>query len=123
MRKKSLPTHRRIHKLQRERARILEALLVPEPLIPGSLSLVKRTCGNDTCHCAEKPGHQAWVLMSTRDGERRCQVVRQRNVEEVRGQVQKYRQFRGALRRLKVIQSEESALLSAALERRAVPYE
>lgn len=123
MRKKNLAPRRQIRKLERERARIVEGLLAREPLIRGSLSLVKRTCGNKTCHCAKKPAHEAWVLMSTLEGERRCQVVRQEDVEEVRGRVEIYRAFRAALRRLKAIETEQNALLRGILERRAELYE
>ncbi len=123
MRKKILATTRKIQKLERERARILEGLVVREPLVRGSLSRVKRTCGKEGCHCAKKPAHEAWVLMSTQQGERRCQVVRQEDIEVVRDRVEIYRAFRAALRRLQAIQSEEGPLLRGILEERAEPYE
>ena len=123
MRKKILPFIRRIRKLEEERARILDGLLAAKPLIRGSLSFVKRTCGKETCHCAKKPAHEAWVLMTTQEGQRRCQVLRQEDVETVRELVETYRTFRAALRKLKAIQTKEEGILRGILERRAQPYQ
>ena len=61
--------------------------------------------------------------MSPQKEGRRCQVVRQEDVEMVRRQVETYRAFRAALRRLKAIVIAENALLRGVLKRRAVAYE
>ena len=122
MRKKNLSPPHPIRKLERERAQLLEDLLLPEPLIRGSLSHLKRTCGKESCHCAKQPAHQAWVLMSLQKEGRRCQVVRQEDVELVRRRVETYRAFRSAPRRLKAIHIKEDALLRGVLQRRAVTY-
>lgn len=125
MRKTLSQLVRRIHRLERERARILEELLIDEPLLKGSLSRVKRTCGKPSCHCAQEPAHEAWVLMSTPSPgrQRRCQVVRQDDVEEVQERVETYKHFRERLRELEAIQKEQKALLRGFMENRNVPYE
>lgn len=121
-RKQILSTIARVRRLERRRARILEDLLVPAPLLKGWLSLVQRTCGKPNCHCARKPGHPVWVLATGQGAQRRCQVVRQADVEEVRGQVEIYRQFRAALREFEAIGREEKELLKGLIEKRNEPY-
>jgi len=123
MRKRILTIIRKIRKLERKRARLLEELLVPEPLLKGGLSLVMRTCGKPNCHCAKKPGHPVWVLTGGRGAVRRSQVVRQADVEQVQERVGIYRQFRAALRELEAIGKEEKQLLKGLIDNRNEPYE
>ena len=112
-----------IQRLERERVRLLDDLLAPEPLTAASLSLVKRTCGRPTCHCAKSPSHEAWVLKTYADGRQSCQVVRQADVEPVRARVAIYKRLRAALVQLEAIGKEELALLRGLLKRRHVPYD
>ncbi|MFQ5382172.1 MAG: DUF6788 family protein [Dehalococcoidia bacterium] len=123
MRKRILTVSGKIRKLERRRARILEELLVPEPLLKGGLSLVMRTCGKPNCHCAKKPGHPVWVFTGRRGAARRSQVVRQADVERVQERVATYRQFRAAIRELEAIGKEEKQLLKGLIDNRNEPYE
>lgn len=123
MRKRVATVSRKVHRLQRERARLLEDLLVDRPLLKGSLSHVKRTCGKATCHCAASPAHQVWVLATTQDRRRRCQVVRLPDVQDVQRRLAVYQDFRRALRRLEAIGKEEKVLLRGLMDKRHVPYE
>lgn len=122
-RNKNLATIRMLRVLERRRARLLEALCGDQPFLVGSLSLVQRTCGKPTCHCATTPAHPAWVLATTRDARRRCQVVRWADVEDVRRRVELYRSFKQALRDLDAIDREQRALLRGLMEGRNVPYD
>jgi hypothetical protein len=119
----NLATIRKLRALERRRARLLEALCDDQPFLVGSLSLVQRTCGKPTCHCATTPAHPAWVLATTRDAHRRCQVVRWADVEDVRRRVERYRSFKQALRDLDAIDREQRALLRGLMEGRNVPYD
>jgi len=123
MRKQILATIRKIQKLEQRRAQILGGLLVPEPLLKGGLSLVKRTCGKPNCHCATEPGHPVWVFTSGRGTQRRGQVVRQADVDQVRQRVTTYRLFRAAIRELEAITQEQKDLLKGLIESRNAPYE
>lgn len=125
MRKKILDTIRKLRSMEARRARLIEALTgaIDEPLLAGSLSLVNRTCGNPTCHCARTPAHPAWVLATTRDSRRRCQVVRQADVERIRGTVGAYKAFKQSLRDLEAIHRDEIVLLRVLLETRNMLYE
>jgi len=119
----NLATIRKLRLLEQRRARLIEALCDDEPFLVGSLSLVQRTCGKPTCHCATTPAHPAWVLATTRDARRRCQVVRLADVEDVRRWVALYRSFKQALRDLEAIDREQRALLRGLMEGRNVPYD
>ena len=123
MRKTILTTLRRIRRLEDQRARLLRRLLVADPLRCASLSLVKRTCGKPNCHCATEPAHEAWVLATSDRGQRRCQVVRQDDIDDVRRRLEVYKDYREGLRALEATQKEEKRLLRGLMEKRHVPYE
>jgi hypothetical protein len=123
MRKRVATIVRKVRRVQEERARLLEALLTDRPLLKGSLSRVKRTCGKATCHCAEAPAHQVWVLATTHDRRRRCQVVRLPDVSAVQGRLAIYKKFRRRLRQLEAIAREEKRLLRGLMDERHAPYE
>jgi len=123
MRKRVFKIIRTIRDLQRERARLLAALLVDAPLLKGSLSLVKRTCGKAGCHCADRPAHEVWVLATSQEARRRCQVVRQADVTAVRRRSAVYKNFGAALRRLDAIGKEEKLLLRGLIDARNRPYD
>jgi hypothetical protein len=121
---KQIPTIlRRLRSLEARRSQILAALAADEPLLVGGLSLVKRTCGKSTCHCANAPGHPAWMLATSRDGRRRCQVVRQADVDAVQRRVEEHRAFTRGLRELQALHREEIDLLRGLQEKRNVPYD
>ena len=122
-RHKNLATIRKFRLLEQRRARLLEALCDDEPFLVGSLSLIQRTCGKPTCHCATTPAHPAWVLATTRDARRRCQVVRLADVEDVRRRVELYKRFKQALRDLDAIDREQTVLLRGLMEGRNAPYD
>lgn len=122
-RHKNLVTIRNLRSLEERRARLLDTLCDDEPLLVGSLSLVKRTCGKPTCHCATTPAHETWVLATTLDAHRRCQVVRQADVDDVHRRVAIYKAFRKALRDLDAIERQQRSLLRGLMEGRNVPYD
>jgi hypothetical protein len=123
MRKPPLPILRKLRALETQRSRLLQALRGPEPLLIGSLSLVNRTCGKPSCHCATKPGHPVWTLATTRDGQRRCQVVRIDDVEEIQQRVAAYKRFNQRLGELAAIEDDEKQLLRGVREKRNLTYE
>ena len=114
---------KKITRLEAERARLVASVVATEPLIAASLSLVKRTCGRPTCHCAKTPSHEAWVLNTCTNGKQRCQVVRQADIDEVRARVARYKDLRATLKRLEAIGKEEIALLRGLVKQRHVTYD
>ena len=122
MNKKIRKAIKAIKKLEVERHRLLQRLLTDEPLLQGSLSLVKRTCGKETCHCATQPAHPAWMLATSEDGRRRCQVIRQDDVEEIQRRVGRHKDCRTTLRGLEATQKETKRLLHGLMDERDLRY-
>ena len=122
-RNRNLAIIRKLQALEGRRAQLIERLSANEPLLVGSLSRVRRTCGKPTCHCTVAPAHEAWVLATNRDSRRRCQVVRLADVQEVRERVANYKSFRKVLRELEAIDRDEKALLRGLMETRNMPYD
>lgn len=111
-----------LRRLERRRARLMESLLVSTPLVRGSVTHTHQRCGTPGCRCATKPSHPVWRLATSRDGLKRCQLIRQADVEEVRELVARYRDFRDGLRELEAMHKEEKELLRGLMEIRDVGY-
>ena len=122
MRKKISTLINKFRNLAMEREEILKELLVDEPLIKGSLSLVKRTCGKPNCRCAQEPCHKAWVLRGAWEGRERCQVVRKADVQDVQSLVDACKLYQTHLRRLEAIAKQQKDILRDLMERRRVKY-
>lgn len=123
MRKKIQSTTRKLHALEARRTRLIQALTRTAPLLVGSVSLVMRTCGKPACHCATRPGHPVWTLATTRDGRRRCQVVRLDDVEQVRRRIAAYKGFKQRLGELVAIENDEKDVLRGLMKERDLTYE
>ena len=113
---------RRVREVESQRTRLVRQLARPDALIIGSLHEVNRRCGKPSCHCATGPGHPQPILMSTRQGRRRCQLVRQADLAAVEEAVETYRQFRRALRLLSTLDSKILALLRELMRLRDQGY-
>ena len=111
-----------LRRLERHRALLLDRLLVSTPLIRGSVTHTHQRCGTPGCHCATKPSHPVWRLATSREGRKRCQLIRQSDVDEVRELVACYRDFRDGLRELEAMHKEAKALLRGLMEIRDVGY-
>lgn len=114
---------RRLRELESRRAGVVDELAQTDALIAGSLSEVLRRCGKPSCHCAERPGHPQAILMTVKDGRRRCQLVRQADLPVVRQAVERYRSFRKGLRTLSTLDSKVVALLKELRRLRDKGYE
>lgn len=71
---------------------------IPEDLLPGSLSVVRRRCGKANCHCAEGAGHRVWSLTFMVRGQKQVLHIPKPLVEQVRRQVKAGRQYQEAVR-------------------------
>ena len=120
---KTLSKHaRQVRRLTDEAHELVEELLAPEPLIVGSVSKVLRRCGNPNCHCAERPAHPTTHLATSREGRRKCQLVRKADEDAVTEKVNRYRRFRKVLRRLRALERERRDVLKAVAEVRGEDY-
>lgn len=85
-------------RLRQRKFELLRRFPIPPDLLPGSLSLTHRRCGQPTCHCArEKQGHPIWSLTFMVGGKKRVERIPKEWVEEVRRQVEGGREFKEAV--------------------------
>jgi hypothetical protein len=93
-------------------------------LAVGTVSVVRRKCGNPACHCAEGTGHPQVLFLFTDDkGKRRCKLVRRADEKRLLLAGERYREFKNDLRQIVVIHQREKQILNAIKEDRALSYE
>lgn len=120
----SSPLPDSLQKIQLQRRTLLRRLArLPEVAI-GSVSVVRRKCGNPNCHCARDAGHpQTLFLFQGDDGRRRCKLIRQADSDRLLQAGDRYREFRANLRKLRALNQRELQILAALLQKKAVRYE
>jgi hypothetical protein len=86
----------RIVQLARERQAAERVLLDRPPLLKGSFSEVRRTCGNPGCKCAHGDKHLCRQLSASIEGKTRTWNVPLRYAAKVKRLTENYRRFRRA---------------------------
>ena len=85
-------------RLRQRKFELLRRFSIPPHLLPGSLSLTHRRCGQPTCHCArDKKGHPIWSLTFMVRGKKRVEPIPADWVEEVQRLVEGGREFKQAV--------------------------
>ena len=113
-----------LRRLHDERRRLLRLLRQGDELAIGTVSVVRRKCGNSSFPCPEGAGHpQTLFLFKGDDGRRRCKLVRRQDEDRLQRAGRSYRELRDALRRLRAINQREERILVALMKRRALHYE
>jgi hypothetical protein len=85
-------------RLRQRKFQVLRRFPIPPDLLPGSLSLTHRRCGQPTCHCAsDKKGHPIWFLTFMAEGKKRVERIPVEWVEEVQRLVHAGRDFKNAV--------------------------
>ena len=85
-------------RLRQRKFELLRRFSIPPDLLPGSLSLTHRRCGQPTCHCArDKKGHPLWSLTFMVGGKKRVEPIPADWVEEVHRLVEAGREFKQAV--------------------------
>ena len=85
-------------RLRQGKFAILRRFPIPPDLLPGSLSLTHRRCGQPTCHCAkDKKGHPVWSLTFMVGGKKRVEYIPHEWVAEVQRLVKAGREFKDAV--------------------------
>ena len=98
MHMKIAPKGRQAARLRQRKFELLRRFPIPPDLLPGSLSLTHRRCGQPTCHCAkDKRGHPVWSLTFMAGGKKRVEHIPNEWVEEVRRLVEAGREFKEAV--------------------------
>ncbi len=96
-------------------ARTLRTLQRGQPMVPGSLYLLRRKCGKPNCRCARGRLHAAWVLTRSESGQSRLYSVPPDQRGRLRPLTQEYRRWQLARARL----VKQSAALLAAIDQLA----
>jgi Family of unknown function (DUF6788) len=85
-------------RLRQRKFELLRRFPIPPDLLPGSLSLTHRRCGQPSCHCVTDPkGHPVWSLTFMAGGKKRVERIPQEWVEEVQPLVEAGREFKQAV--------------------------
>jgi hypothetical protein len=85
-------------RLRQRKFDLLHRFPIPADLLPGSLALTHRRCGQPTCHCARDPqGHPLWSLTFMVGGKKHVERIPAEWVAEVQHLVQAGREFKEAV--------------------------
>ncbi len=85
-------------RLRQLKFELLRRFAIPPELLPGSLSLTHRRCGQPTCHCAkDKKGHPVWSLTFMAGGKKHVERIPNEWVVEVQRLVDTGREFKEAV--------------------------
>ena len=85
-------------RLRQRKFQLLRRFPIPPDLLPGSLSLSHRRCGQPTCHCAtDSQGHPVWSLTFMAGGKKRVERIPPEWVKEVQHLVEAGREFKAAV--------------------------
>lgn len=114
-----------LRRLQKERKALLRRLTLEHELAVGTVSLVRRKCGNPRCHCVDGEGHlhTQFLFMDKENGRRVCKLVRRADEQRLQQAGRRYREFREGMQRLRAIDKEEKQILMALAQQRALRYE
>jgi hypothetical protein len=98
-------------RLQLQRA-LVEELLRQREQLAGSLFVRLGVCGKEGCVCRTGQKHGPYYVLSTRSGGRGgFAYLEAARLQEARGLVKAYREYRGGMRRLRKVNDELVALL------------
>jgi len=103
-------------------ARILRTLQRSQPMVPGSLYLLRRKCGKPNCRCAQGQLHASWVLTRSESGQSRLYVVAKDQRGRLRPWTQEYRRWQRARARLVKQSAAILAMIDALAEGRLQPW-
>jgi hypothetical protein len=77
---------------------LMKQFKIPEGLLPGTICVSYRKCGNANCRCASGQGHESWSWTFMVNGKKQVEHVPSDKVEEIRGRVEAGREFQDAVR-------------------------
>ena len=103
-------------------ARTLRTLQRAQPMVPGSLYLLRRKCGKPNCRCAQGQLHASWVLTRSESGQSRLYVVAKDQRGRLRRLTQEYRRWQRARARLVKQSAAILTMIDALAEGRLQPW-
>jgi Family of unknown function (DUF6788) len=112
-----------LERLEQKRGQLMTPFFETAPLIVGSITQTKGRCGKPTCACVEQPTHDITLLLTSENKQRKSQLIRKDDVEEVLAQWHRYKDLKQALTSLKELNQEEIAILLQIIQERKRTYE
>jgi hypothetical protein len=103
-------------------ARTLRTLQRQQPMVPGSLYLLRRKCGKPNCRCAQGQLHASWVLTRSESGQSRLYSVAKDQRGRLRPLTREYRRWQLARARLVKQSAAILALIDALAAGRLQPW-
>ena len=82
---------------QRKHA-LSERFQIPDGLLPGTICVSYRKCGNPNCRCASGQGHESWSWTFMLDGKKHVEHVPADKLGEIRSRIEQGREFQDAVR-------------------------
>jgi hypothetical protein len=79
---------------------IVDAFCAPEPLFPGKVVNLRRTCGKVRCRCASGQLHESIVLMDRSAGKPKLRTLEPKELRALRKLTRTYRELRRLRARL-----------------------
>jgi hypothetical protein len=77
---------------------LIERFQIPDGLLPGTICVSYRKCGNPNCRCASGQGHESWSWTFMLDGKKRVEHVPCEKLDEIRRRIEQGREFQDAVR-------------------------
>ncbi len=77
---------------------LIQHFKIPDGLLPGTICVSQRKCGNPNCRCASGQGHESWSWTFMLNGKKRVEHVPADKVEEIRSRIEQGREFQDAVR-------------------------
>jgi hypothetical protein len=102
-----------LNALQQQVQAVLEAFLRSQPLLPGSLYILKRRCGKANCRCVQGEPHVSTVLSYRGQGRPQNITPPPEGLEAVRKLTDEYRRFRQARTQLLRLQRQMLKLVDS----------
>src|SRR5262245_57555587 len=85
-------------RLRQRKHILMQRFKIPDGLLPGTICVSYRKCGNPKCRCASGAGHESWSWTYMLDGKKRVEHVPTDKLEEIRSRIEQGREFQDAVR-------------------------
>ena len=104
-------------RLRQRKHVLLQEFAIPDGLLPGTICVSYRKCGNPGCRCVSGQGHESWSWTFMLDGKKHVEHVPSDKLEEIRSRIEQGREFQDAVR--EVLTANAKLIVMERQQRRA----
>src|SRR5262245_23948543 len=104
-------------RLRQRKHVLMQRFKIPDGLLPGTICVSYRKCGNPNCRCASGEGHESWSWTFMLDGKKWVEHVPADKLEDIRNRIEQGREFQDAVR--KVLTANAQLIVLERQQRRA----